>query len=82
MTISIASTSVELPGVLVWQDELLSSPLISMDTARGVAGFTTMLQEQHPSKMGPASLLSLRSMPNGMGILFFIVEPSTDILCC
>ena len=40
MTIADASTSVEIPGVMGWQDEL-SPPLIPMYAKQGVDCFTT-----------------------------------------
>ena len=43
-TVVIASTSGLLPGVQGWQDELPLSPLIPIDTMRGVTGFATVPQ--------------------------------------
>ena len=60
-TAVIASTSVGLPGVIGWQDELLP-PLIPMNTMKHVAGFTIVPQQMSAPQRDPAFLLSLRLM--------------------
>ena len=61
--VATVSTSEGLPGCLGWQDELPPPSLLPMETTRDVSVFTSVLQLQSPSQMGPVCLLSLRLLP-------------------
>ena len=80
MTVIVAPTSMGLPVASGQHDVNLLPPLIPRDTINGIAGLTTVLQQQLWSQI-PSQDYASYSVGASQVTFFFRTEPPTDILC-